>query len=234
MLCTLRLYCKFCGIGYTITSLLLYPKMKLFFPVVLSLVSSATATGPVPVSRSGLAGINGFTFYDPYCGHGCFRSFSPFKLTCSGSISPGGHTTQTEAAQNLALCRASNFPYLSSIAWCIHLYCSEDVLASKIERFWETEITGDIKVIPEWSFGEVMANITDPPTMVAINQSMILNTTVLTTYDTWQLTWITLYYFFRETALESYFGYVVQALRSCYDLFYLIELVQHSIITLHL
>lgn len=39
--------------------------MIFFLLGMLSIVSSAAATGPVPVSRSGLAGINGFTFYDP-------------------------------------------------------------------------------------------------------------------------------------------------------------------------
>ncbi|KAK7042584.1 ferric reductase like transmembrane component-domain-containing protein [Favolaschia claudopus] len=179
--------------------------MNLFLSL-LAFISVVTATGPVPISKSGLAGINGFYFYDPYCAHGCFRSFSPYTLSCSDTISAGGHITGDEAAHNLALCRASSFPYLSSIAWCIHLYCPDDTRASKIETFWETEITGDAKVLPIWSFGEVMANITVPPTVVAMGQDLVLNSTMLTTEENWQTTWITLYYFFRETALESYYG----------------------------
>lgn len=185
--------------------------MELFFvTLVLGLISYAFATGPIPVSRSGLAGIDGFTFYDPYCGHGCFRSFSAFQLGCSNKISPGGHTTAGDAAHQLAICRASNFPYLSSIAWCIYTYCSEEVRNSKIEHFWETQITGDVNVLPHWSYGEVMANISEPPSMVMVADGMamdmVLNMTALTTFETWQSTWITLYYFFRETALESYYG----------------------------
>ena len=175
----------------------------------IGLVSTAAATGPVPVSRSGLAGIDGFTFYDPYCGHGCFRSFSPFTLSCSSTISMGGHTTEASTAHILAECRASNFPYLSSIAWCMHLYCPKNVRASKIEKFWETQITGDVNVLPQWSYGEVLANITEPPTMVTMDMDMTLNMTMLTTFDNWEATWVTLYYFFRETAQESYYGYVV-------------------------
>jgi len=186
--------------------------MKLFALGLLSLVPNAAATGPVPISRSGLAGINGFTFYDPFCAHGCFRSFTGFTLPCSTTVSLGGHTTASDAAHNLAMCRASNFPFLSSIAWCIHLYCADDIPASKIETFWETEITGDVKILPEWSYGEVMANITKPPTTVAVpmgmDMDMVLNETVLTTYDNWQTTQVTLIYFFRETVLESYYGYV--------------------------
>jgi hypothetical protein len=123
--------------------------MKLFSLGLLSLVSSAAATGSVPVTRSGLAGINGFTFYNPYCAHGCFRSFSGFTLSCSTIVSPGGHTTAQSAAHNLAVCHASDFPYLSSIAWCIHLHCPNDALASTTETFRETETTGDVKVLPE-------------------------------------------------------------------------------------
>ncbi|KAF6834202.1 ferric-chelate reductase [Colletotrichum musicola] len=180
--------------------------MKHFVIALLSLVATADASGPIPVSRSGLAGIDGFTFYDPFCAHGCFRSFSPFHLSCSTTISAGGHTTADDAAHNLALCRSSDFPYLSSIAWCIHLYCPEDVPASKIETFWETQITGDVKILPQWSYGEVMANITQPPTEVIMNMSMVLNKTMLTTYDNWDTTQATLVYFFRETVLESYYG----------------------------
>lgn len=181
--------------------------MKFFSLELLGLIGGAAATGPVPVSRGGLAGINGFTFYDPYCAHGCFRSFSPFTLDCSATVSPGGHSTSSELAHSLARCRASNFPFLSSVAWCIHLYCPDSVRASTIETFWETEITGDVDILPVWSYGEVMANITQPPTIVAEPQEgKLLNMTMLTTYDNWQLTWITLYYFFRETTLESYYG----------------------------
>ncbi|KAH8898320.1 ferric-chelate reductase [Thozetella sp. PMI_491] len=188
--------------------------MKSLAVVLLGLPLRVSATGPVPVSKSGLAGINGFTFYDPYCGHGCFRSFSPYELGCSATVSPGGHTTASEAAYNLALCRASNFPYLSSIAWCMHLYCAQDVKASTIEAFWETEITGDVSVVPKWSFGEVMANITEPPTMMpdmsgGMDMDMVLNMTMLTTQENFEVTWTTLYYFFRETTLESYYGLAI-------------------------
>ncbi|KAK4501565.1 hypothetical protein PRZ48_007374 [Zasmidium cellare] len=178
---------------------------------VLGLVSSVAATGPVPVTRSGLAGIQGFYFYNPYCGHGCFRSFSPFELQCSTTISEGGHTTSATSAHDLAVCRASDFPYLSSIAWCMHQFCPASVRASTIEEFWETEITGDVSILPKWSYGEVLANISTPPTMVsnASDMMMVLNETMLTTEANFQATWITLYYFFRETAQESYYGLAI-------------------------
>jgi hypothetical protein len=127
-------------------------------------------------------------------------------LQCSAAISAGGKTTADATAHKLALCRASDVPYLSSIAWCIHTFCPENVKASTIEKFWEIQITGDVNIHPEWSYGEVMANITLPPTMVAMGEDMVLNITMLTTYNTWKITQDTLIYFFRETAQESYYG----------------------------
>jgi hypothetical protein len=122
-------------------------------------------------------------------------------------ISVGGHTTDSGAAQRLAHCRAQNFPFLSSIAWCMHLFCDESVHASKIEKFWETIITGDLSVLPEWSYGEVMANITQPPTMMApANRTTVLNMTMLVSKSNFDAVWTTLYYFYRETVVESYFG----------------------------
>src|SRR3569833_3590681 len=153
--------------------------MRLTDVGLLALASTATATGHVPVQVSGLAGINGFTFYDPYCGHACYRSFSPFTLSCTETIEAGGHTTADDLAHEIALCRASNFPFLSSIAWCIHTYCPADVLPSLIETFWETEITGDVTVRPKWSYGETMANITTPPTMVLTGEGKTLNMTAI-------------------------------------------------------
>lgn len=175
-------------------------------------IDDAAAIGPVPVQNSGLAGINGFTFYDPFCAHACYRSFSPFPLSCTSTIEAGGHTTADELAHDIALCRASNFPFLSSIAWCVHLYCPQDAVpASLVEKFWETEITGDVSVVPQWSYGEVMSNISRPPTRVLIAEignGAELNETSLTTMAVFNVTENTLVYFFRETALESIYGYV--------------------------
>lgn len=170
------------------------------------------ATGPIPMKRTGLAGINGFTFYDPYCGNACFRSFSPFELSCSVFISAGGHTTANDEAYALAVCRSTNLPYLSSIAWCIHEYCPSTVQASTIEGFWETGLTGDVNVPPRWSYGAVLSNITTPPTMVAdvtmASSPPVLNETMLTTRAGFEATQDTLIYFYNETVRESNYGYV--------------------------
>lgn len=180
--------------------------MKLSLIGLSSLISLCAATGPIPVSRSGLAGIAGFTFYNPFCAHGCFRSFAGFKLPCSTIINGGGQRAADSLAHDLAVCRASNFPYLSSIAWCIHSFCPSSVHAPTIEHFWEAQITGNIKILPKWSYGEVLDNVTEPPTMLAQGKDLTLNTTMITTYFNWLLAQNTLIYFFRETTLESYYG----------------------------
>lgn len=88
------------------------------------------------------------------------------------------------------------------------MYCPDNVLASTIEKFWQTQITGDVNIFPEWTYGETLANITEPPSVVAdvMAKDLILNMTMLTTEDNWKVTTDTLVYFFRETALESYYG----------------------------
>jgi len=88
----------------------------------------------------------------------------------------------------------------------MHEYCPNDVRASTIEKFWETEITGGVKVPPKCSYGEVMANITQPPTMVATDKDMVLNMPMLTTYNTWKITQDALIYFFRERARSRITG----------------------------
>ncbi|KAI0456411.1 ferric-chelate reductase [Xylaria acuta] len=134
--------------------------MKLLFLTALAFVSSLPATSLVPVSRSSLAGMNGFTFYNPYCGYSCFRSFYGFTLPCSTVISAGEHMTADETVHNLAKC-----------PWCMHLYCQDD-----------------------------------SPTFAQVDTNVVLNMIILRAYEKWNGIQGTLWYFFRETALESYFG----------------------------
>ena len=183
--------------------------MKSLLWTLLTVVLGVTATvGPLPSKHNGLAGIAGFKFYNPVCAHGCFRSFSPYLLSCSSAISEGGMTTADEVAHDLALCRSTDFPYLSSIAWCIHTFCPNNTKASTIEKFWATQITGDATILPKWTYGETMANITKPPTEVAMGKDLVLTKTMLTTYTTWKNTRNTIQHFYHESALESYYGWV--------------------------
>lgn len=101
------------------------------------------------------------------------------------------------------------------MAWCIRELCPDVVRASTIEKFWETGITGDVDVVPEWSFGEVLANVTERPTEVARwrDTEIVLNKTMLMSHEDWE-NMVTLYYFFHEVALESYFGYLLFLIRT--------------------
>jgi hypothetical protein len=59
-----------------------------------------------------------------------------------------------------------------------------------------------------------------------MDMDMALNMTMLTTYDNWEATWVTLMYFFREATLESYCGYVIHSPFSLPDTSHLVEPVQ--------
>lgn len=162
----------------------------------------------VPTKKTGLIGIQGFNIYDPVCAHACFRLFSNgFTLECTTTASGGGHEGHSASTSTTSPeCRASNFPYLSSLSWCIHTKCPPETPASKIELFWQTQITGDVKVVPKWSYGEVLANITEMPTQV--QNGTVLTITSLTP-ERWGFIRNALWYFYRETCLESVYGYVV-------------------------
>jgi hypothetical protein len=78
--------------------------------------------------------------YDPYCAMSCLRSFSSLMLACSG----GGEHVDMHAVMTSSACWANDTPYLTSLAWCMHEKCSVELKIpnSKLERFWETDATG--------------------------------------------------------------------------------------------
>lgn len=51
-----------------------------------------------------------------------------------------------------------------------------------IETCWKMEIKEDFSILLEWTYGEVMANITQPPITEAMCKDMALNMT----YDNWE------------------------------------------------
>jgi hypothetical protein len=76
-------------------------------------------------------------------------------------------------------CWASNTPYLTGLAWCIHDKCAEyNVSNSNLELCWEHRATvqqtaGVKTVTPKWSYSETLANVSPAPPM---NQLTLNNT----------------------------------------------------------
>ena len=121
--------------------------------------------------------------YDPYCAMSCLRSLSSLMLDCSS----GGEMLGMMMMMTSSECWANSTPYLTSLAWCFKTKCAEfAVPVSKLERFWETDATGQtsagVKVVPaKWSYAETLTHIEEPPTFrlaatdVDLNQTSLVN-----------------------------------------------------------
>lgn len=176
----------------------------MYLPGLLSLLSlmPSPALGFM-LPQSGLSGIT-FNPYDPMCAHGCYRAFSVVRLSCFSDVDTSGYNSDL-TTEDVPACRASSFPYLSSIAWCIDTECPPSTRAVTIEEFWEAEITGDASVKPLWSYGAVLRNITEAPTE-ALNGTF-LNSTQLAPRDGTAIETRPLVLYYREQKRESIYGY---------------------------
>ncbi|KAE8454198.1 hypothetical protein EG329_005123 [Mollisiaceae sp. DMI_Dod_QoI] len=154
--------------------------------------------------------LNGFPAnpYDPYCAMSCLRSLYSLILSCSTMGDRVGMMTSMTTSS----CWASNTPYLTSLAWCMHTKCAEfDVPNSKLEYFWEQEATGQstagVKIVPpKWSYAEALETLTQPPTKQLTAADTDLNTTSLVAPDVYQQQWNVLTSVQRETKTENGYG----------------------------
>ncbi|KAK0627429.1 ferric-chelate reductase [Immersiella caudata] len=155
--------------------------------------------------QSGLSGIT-FNPYEPLCAHGCYRVFSTARLQCYSSADASGYSHHLTTA-SVPACRAVNWAYMSSVAWCIHTLCPPDVTDLAVERFWEAEITGDASIVPSLSYSATLLNLTEPPTEIFNATLGSLNKTMLAKSITGEMAPLVLYY--REQQRESIYGVVI-------------------------
>src|ERR1051326_2100039 len=98
---------------------------------------TTTALGATPFNGE----LNGLPInpYDPYCAMACYRSLYTLMLSCSSTGETVGMMTMSTTSE----CWATNVPFLTSLAWCMHTKCvADDIKRSKLEYFWETQATG--------------------------------------------------------------------------------------------
>ncbi|OCL07257.1 hypothetical protein AOQ84DRAFT_377858 [Glonium stellatum] len=123
-----------------------------------------------------------------------------------------GDTLGMMTMMTTSSCWATNTPYLTSLAWCMHTKCAKfNILNSKLEYFWEQEATGQstagVKIVPpKWSYAEALANVTTPPTKQLVANDTDLNTTSLVAPDVYQAQWNVLTSVQRETTIENSYG----------------------------
>ncbi|OTA76430.1 hypothetical protein M434DRAFT_262276 [Hypoxylon sp. CO27-5] len=116
----------------------------------------------------------GIEMYIPVCAYACQNSFSSDPIVCTDDASfsndgMGGSQDGTTLSQNVSAmpsstCRAESEPFLTSVAWCIHIKCS-DTLVWKIEKWWQSYVVGNQPTDPppRLSYGTALALVTSPP-----------------------------------------------------------------------
>lgn len=147
--------------------------------------------------------------YSPFCAMTCLRSLYTLMLDCSDM---GGSHVGMMAMSTSTECWASNTPYLTSLAWCMHIKCADFAVPnSKLEAFWEQETTGQKSagvrtVPPKWSYAEALAQVTEPPKVQLSADDMELNETALVAEDVYLAQWNVLTRVQGETTTENGYG----------------------------
>lgn len=82
-----------------------------------------------------------------------------------------------------------------------------DIDAWKLEKYWRYKSTGDVDVLPEWTYSEALQHITTPPEE-DLDAEETLNSTVMVPHGDWLLHKMTLEYLEEQEALHARYGYV--------------------------
>ena len=144
--------------------------------------------------------------YNPLCAFACDRALSTFMLSCSTSMSPG-MSMSGDAAMASPQCRADDTPWLTTLAWCVHVQCAEDkVRTSELESFWESQSTGDPSVAPKSDYSTTLLSISQPPNQTVTDPDESLNFTALVDPTSYLSQYNALKAVQRENVVESAFG----------------------------
>ncbi|KAH8588423.1 ferric reductase like transmembrane component-domain-containing protein [Bisporella sp. PMI_857] len=152
----------------------------------------------------------GIPMYDPSCAFACRAAIASAPLTCSdhgaGGHSSGGHgASMTTTPQ----CRASNLPFLTTLAWCIQTNCGPlNIELWRLEKYWREQVPGAKGVIPKWSYTESVQQISGTPSQL-LNKKEVMNVTVLVPTTSWQSQKNTLEHFAGQEMLHSRYGIVL-------------------------
>lgn len=161
--------------------------------------------GFAPGTTAALIGM-GIDMYNPPCAHACRRAVESNLLSCSSHEHSGGHMHGASEATTPE-CRAGDTAYLTTLAWCMSTNCAEyQTPTSRLEKFWETETTGDPKVLSKWDYGTTLQNITPRPVR-EVTENDTLDFTAIVPETTWDTYYRTLIFFEREEKVHAKYGY---------------------------
>ena len=167
--------------------------------------------GYLALAGTVFAGMDGITqpWSKPYCAFACRAVIGSANLTCT---KPAGHAMDDAGGHShgpplglvtTASCRASDFGFLTTLAYCIKLRCNDT--ARKIEEYWFAQVAGDFKNPPMWTYNTTLGNIAGTPNITWVSGRTI-NTTMLVPQSSYniQVNWLEVkehnsYYLYKYT-----------------------------------
>ncbi|KAH7239822.1 ferric reductase like transmembrane component-domain-containing protein [Fusarium solani] len=160
---------------------------SLFSALALVSLSSVDVLAHVTTGREryGVIGY-GVVMYDPPCAFGCIDTVKGYTLDCKDDHGMGEHSSSMHMAAATPECKATNDPFLQTMAWCFHTHCTDEK-NSTLENIWERDIVGRLKIqpTPKYSYQVALALAAkDPPTEV-LDKEEVLNRTSLVDEDAW-------------------------------------------------
>lgn len=178
--------------------------------MLLGLALAGAATG----HKTGLMGY-GQSWYDPPCAYACRTVIGYAPLDCPDMDHDATHgDTHMHGGSPMAPCAAQNVDFLATLAYCLGLRCAADgVSPARLEAYWADQASGDPAVPARWTYGAVLANITQPPTRT-FQAGDTLNYTALIADDDYRYQYDFDRFFDWEEAVQSTYVSVGQCTTS--------------------
>ncbi|KAM0345823.1 hypothetical protein ACHAPU_006176 [Fusarium lateritium] len=161
--------------------------------------------------RYGVIGY-GISMYDPPCAFSCIQTVGSWMLQCDDDHDMGEHMSSMHMAAATPECKATNDPFLQTVAWCFYTHC-QDQNNSTLEGIWEMEVVGRLKVqpTPKYSYQAALSLVSKDPPAKILDSKDILNKTSLVNEDVWLSNFNADYIFEKMDALNERYGIILMA-----------------------
>ena len=147
----------------------------------------------------------GIPMYNPSCAFACRAAIASATLTCTDNGN-SGHSHHGGSTATTPECRASNAPFLTTLAWCMKSTCAEfDIEAWRLEKYWMDQAAGDKTLPLRWTYAESIQLVTGPPVQ-DFDKEVVMNTTVAVPVASWEAQKYTLEHFAGQEILHARYG----------------------------
>ncbi|RGP78968.1 ferric-chelate reductase [Fusarium longipes] len=159
--------------------------------------------------RYGVIGF-GITMYDPPCAYACIDTVKSWNLKCDGDHGMDHSMGSMHMAAATPECKATNDPFLTTLAWCFHTHCA-DTKNSTLERIWELDIVGRKKVqpSPKYSYQVALALASESIPTQVVDSEEVLDRTSLVDEAVWLSNYNADYIFEKMEAVTEKYGIIL-------------------------